>query len=141
LQARGLERLELVQLEVAGQAALGPGTSEDLVVEVARVLREQAQAVHDGLARAQRVACGLALRDLRDEGVEERAVQGWILEAVVETEGLRGEVAQADAAEEALDDARVAAARVAALALPEEGRAWLARGTGGVWAVGRGEGS
>src|SRR5678815_2274207 len=134
------EGLLLVELEGAVDDLAQSGALEDGRLEFARVPGEQEQAPSHRLARGRENACGLALRDLGHERVEDRAGQLWALEAIVDAKGLDGEGALADAAIEAMDRAPVTCAMEASARPEAKGRPVRgARRTGGTRAMRRSE--
>jgi len=87
-------------------------------MEAPAVRSEQPQAMRNGSTGAADYARCLSVRDLGDEGPEERVVELRLLEAVVDSKRLRGERAAALEAEETLDGASVASAGEPTLEAP-----------------------
>ena len=115
-----LEGLELVELERAADPATQASVLESSSVEVAAVSAEEIQPMRNGSPRAAEIARTLTVRRLGDEVAEEIEVQMRLAQTVVNSKGLDRESASALEAQEALDEAAVAAAVEEALASPTE---------------------
>src|SRR5262249_33242475 len=107
--------LELVELKRADQAAPESFALEHPAVEGFGVVAEQRKPSSHRSAGAAEDSGRLSVRDLGDEEGGELGEERGLVQAVVESEGLDGKGPPAAPAEEALDEAAVTLAAVAAV--------------------------